>query len=140
MAISTTGSHLMLSIVVCQKVHFSSMNNMSYMCCCVFGLVATVRAFIYFPLGMQSALTKKKIEKKRERQNIRLKKKKENYRGERMKVQQFLMNLKCIRQSRRQHKGKSIFYSQTINFNEQDHKDGGSPLQMVHEVKSTFPT
>lgn len=33
---------------------------------------------------------------------------------------------------------KSIFYSQTINFNERDHKDGRSPLHWVHEVKSAF--
>lgn len=107
---------------------------MTNVCCCVFGLVATVRALILFPFGMPSTFTKRKKTKYtiREREEV-------NHKRARMKVGQFLMlDLTCIRQSRRQHKGESIFYSQTVNFNEQDHKDGKSPLHWYMRLRALF--
>lgn len=78
---------------------------MTNVCCCVFGLVATVGALISFPFGMPSAFTKWRKTKYmiEEREEV-------NHKRAGMKVEQFLMlDLKCIRQSRRQHKGEIYF-------------------------------
>lgn len=84
------------------------MNIVIYVCCCVFGVVATVSALIYSCLPSRNA---KCFDKKKRRETKYMIEEKEelNHQGERLKLTNFSLDLKCIRQSRRQHKGEIYF-------------------------------